>query len=121
LNRRDRGADAEELAWRHLEGAGYVLIEKNARSRLGEIDLVVERGGTLVFVEVRSRSSRRFGTAFESVDARKQRRLGRLALAYLQRRRFLDRRARFDVIAVEWQDGAPMIDHLENAFDLAGG
>jgi putative endonuclease len=121
LNRRDRGADAEELACQHLRRAGYAVVERNARSRLGEIDIVVEQAGTIVFVEVRSRSSRRFGTPFESVDARKQRRLGRLASAYLQRRHLLDRRARFDVIAVEWQDGTPMIDHLENAFDLVGG
>ena len=120
MNRHDRGRSGEDLAWDHLRRAGYELIERNARSRLGEIDLVVERQGTVVFVEVRSRTSARFGTPFESVDARKQRRLGRLAVAYLGRRRLQDRRARFDVIAVEWQDGAPKIDHLENAFELAG-
>lgn len=118
MNRRERGQSGEDLAWEHLRRAGYALIERNARSRLGEIDLVVERYGTVVFVEVRSRTGARFGTPFESVDARKQRRLGRLAAAYLWRRRLQDRRARFDVIAVEWQDGAPKIDHLENAFDV---
>jgi putative endonuclease len=121
LNRQDRGKSGEDLAWDHLRRAGYTLIERNARSRLGEIDLVVERQGTVVFVEVRSRTGTRFGTPFESVDSRKQRRLGRLATAYLSRSRLQDRRARFDVIAVEWQDGAPKLDHLENAFDLTDG
>jgi len=120
LNRRERGQSGEDLAWEHLRRAGYALIERNARGRFGEIDLVVERGGTIVFVEVRSRSTPRFGSAFESVDARKQHRLGRLAIAYLARRRLHDRRARFDVIAIQWQDGAPVIDHLENAFEVSG-
>lgn len=117
MNRRDRGRDGEDLAWDHLRRAGYSLVERNARTRLGEIDLVVERAGTIVFVEVRSRSGGRFGTALESVDGRKQRRLARLATAYLARRRLTDRRARFDVIAIEWQDGAAKIDHIENAFE----
>jgi len=118
LNRRERGSDGEELAWEHLRNAGYALVERNVRSRFGEIDLVVERQGTLVFVEVRSRTGRHFGTPLESVDPRKQRRLGRLAVAYLARRRLGDRRARFDVIGVEWQDGAPKIEHVENAFEV---
>jgi putative endonuclease len=117
LNRRDRGRDGEEAASDYLRRAGYTLIERNARSRFGEIDLIVERAGTIVFVEVRSRSGARFGTPLESVDATKQRRLTRLATAYLARRRLTDRRARFDVVAIEWQDGAAKIDHVENAFE----
>lgn len=120
MNRRDRGRDGEDLAWQHLRTAGYALVERNARSRLGEIDLVVERDGTLVFVEVRSRSGSRFGSALESIDRRKRRRLGRLAEAYLAHRRIEDRRVRFDVVAIEWQDDAPKIQHLENAFEVEG-
>jgi putative endonuclease len=118
LNRRDRGRAGEDVAWDHLRRAGYTLVARNLRSRFGEIDLVVERHGALVFVEVRGRSSTRFGTPLESVDPRKQRQLSRLAADYLARRRLQERRARFDVISVEWQDGRPRIEHLENAFEV---
>jgi putative endonuclease len=120
VSRRDLGRDGEDLARRHLEGAGYRLVEQNARSRFGEIDLIVERDGTIVFVEVRSRTGSRFGTALESVDRRKRRRLARLADGYLARRRLTDRRVRFDVVAIEWQDAGPTLQHLENAFEVEG-
>lgn len=119
MNRRERGEAGEALALQHLRRAGYALVERNARTRLGEIDLVVERAGTVVFVEVRSRTSDRFGSPLESVDRRKQHRLALLAIQYLARRRLQDRRVRFDVIAIEWQDGAPKISHVENAFEAS--
>ena len=118
MNRRERGSGGEAIAWRHLESAGYRLLAKNFRSRFGEIDLVVERAGVIVFVEVRSRRGDRFGTALESVDPRKQRQIGRMAIEFLARKRLFDRSARFDVVAIEWQDGGPRIDHLENAFEI---
>jgi putative endonuclease len=117
-DRRAVGTSSEEAAWRHLERAGYSLVARNFRSRFGEIDLVVERAGVVVFVEVRSRRGERYGSALESVDRRKQRQIGRMALEFVARRRLLDRRARFDVVAIEWQDGEPRIDHVENAFEL---
>ena len=117
MNRAERGRGGEDIAWDHLRRAGYTLVERNARTRFGEIDLVVERRGTIVFVEVRSRTTARFGSALESVDRRKRRRLALLAADYLAHRRLEDRRARFDVIAIEWQDGAPTIEHVENAFE----
>ena len=118
MNRLDRGRSSEELAWNHLRRAGYRLVARNLRTRFGEIDLVVERGDTLVFVEVRSRASARFGTPLESVDGRKRRQVARLAADFLARRRLDDRRARFDVVAVEWQDGVPKVEHVENAFEV---
>ena len=118
MNRRDRGRGSEELAWDHLRRAGYRLVARNLRTRFGEIDLVVERGDTLVFVEVRGRASTRFGTPLESVDGRKRRQVARLAADFLARRRLDDRRARFDVVAVEWQYGAPKVEHVENAFEV---
>ncbi len=118
MNRAERGRAGEDLAWEHLRHAGYRLVARNLRSRFGEIDLVVERGDTLVFVEVRTRTGTRFGTPLESIDERKRRQVARLAASFLARRRLDDRRARFDVVAVEWQDGAPKIEHVENAFEV---
>jgi putative endonuclease len=118
LNRRARGIEGEAVALGFLRDAGYRSIERNVRTRFGEIDLVMEHAGTIVFVEVRSRASFRFGTALESVDRRKQQRLARLAESYLSHHRLEGRRARFDVVAVEWQDGVPNVRHVANAFEF---
>lgn len=118
MNRRELGQAGEDAAWDHLRRAGYSLLARNLRTRAGEVDLIVTRGDTIVFVEVRGRSSSRFGTPLESVDRRKQARVARLAMEYVARNRIADRRIRFDVVAVEWQDGRPTVNHLENAFEV---
>ncbi|MGH0032086.1 MAG: YraN family protein, partial [Myxococcota bacterium] len=89
-----------------------------ARPDRVEIDLVVERAGTLVFVEVKTRRTRRFGPPEASVDARKQARLVRGAHAWLRAERRRPRRVRFDVVACEPDpDGRWRIRHLEAAFE----
>ena len=93
----------ESQALAHLQSSGLVLVERNAASKLGELDLVMRDGDTLVFVEVRSRSSMRFGGAAASVGPDKQRRLRRAAQQYLNAR-FGTRRwppCRFDVVAFD--------------------
>ena len=77
------GAQAEQAAAAYLVKRGLQLVEKNYRCRFGEIDLIMRAGVTLVFVEVRSRSSRAFGGAAASIDARKQRKLIAAAQHYL--------------------------------------
>ena len=121
MNRLERGRAAEELAMEHFCRAGYAVVARNFRTRYGEIDLIVERREALVFVEVRSRSRSDFGTGLESVDLRKQRRIARVAAAFLARHRLEDRAVRFDVVGVEWQDGGPVLDHVENAFEVGEG
>lgn len=105
------GAAAEERALAYLEQQGLVPVGRNFRCKGGEIDLVMQAGETLVFVEVRKRSSARFGGAAASVTARKQERLIRAAQFYLQRYRFPPA-CRFDVIAIEDE----RIEWLRNAF-----
>jgi putative endonuclease len=80
---RDAGARAEALAARYLESQGLVVIARNVRSRFGEIDLVARERDTLVFVEVRLRSSERFGGASASITAKKRARLAAAAEEYL--------------------------------------
>ena len=77
------GALAEQWAAHYLQQQGLKLIERNYRSRFGEIDLIMQDGVTLVFVEVRSRRSEDFGGAAASIDVRKQQRLIRTAQLYL--------------------------------------
>lgn len=111
-DRRSRGAAAEALARAHLERAGLRLVERNYRCPRGEIDLVMADGESLVFVEVRYRSSPRFGSAAESVDARKRARLIAAAGHYLLTRA-ADRPCRFDVVAADGETG---VEWLRDAF-----
>jgi len=100
VNRRV-GSEGEQAAAAYLASQGYRIIARNVRFRAGEIDLVAEEGGFLVFVEVKTRRGRGFGSPAEAVTADKRRRLVRLASLYLAR---LGRPAppcRFDVVEVE--------------------
>jgi putative endonuclease len=113
VSRAARGQDAERSACAYLERRGLVLVERNFRTRRGEIDLVMRQGRDLVFIEVRYRSNHRFGGGLESVDAAKRRRLIAAAQEYLQRHGNRCA-ARFDVVAMD-ADGR--IDWIRNAFD----
>ena len=115
------GDDAEARALRHLQQQGLTLVQRNYRvargpgARAGEVDLVMrDRDGTLVFVEVRARSSAGFGGAASSVTATKQRRLVFAAQHYLQRLASLPP-CRFDVVAVQ----AGRIEWIRAAFDAS--
>lgn len=114
------GRLGESLAVEFLIGQRYAIVEKNYRRSCGEVDIIARDGGTLVFIEVKTRHSTVFGTPFEAVDARKQRQLSRIAQEYLQTHRLSEAPARFDVIAVRLdRDNRPaVIDHMKNAFDF---
>ena len=114
------GRLGEDLAARHLESLGYVIVERNWRASVeavrGEVDIVARWGSTLVFCEVKSRRATAFD-AFAAVNWSKQRQLRRLASLYLaQGRGRVD--VRFDVIAVAWpvQGGPAVVDHIAGAF-----
>lgn len=116
LERRLLGQKGEALAVAHLKKRGMRIETRNFRCRLGEIDLIAWEGQTLVFVEVRSRTSVDYGLPQESIDYRKQRRLRQIAQFYLYGRS--EKTVRFDVVAVQFdQQGNPQhIEHITNAF-----
>ena len=107
------GAEAETLAARYLEARGLKLVERNWRSRFGELDLVLRDGDTIVMVEVRMRRSRAFGGAAASIDARKRSRLLAAAREYLARGP--DRPCRFDVVLITSGTGKPEIEWIRDA------
>jgi len=120
--RRALGARGESAAAEHLVRRGFRILERNVRCGRGEIDMVAVDGAVVVFVEVKSNRGRRFGAPEEMVTPAKQRQLTRLATWYLQRRRWLGRPARFDVVAVDWEaDATARVRHLGNAFPASGG
>jgi putative endonuclease len=117
---RTLGAEGEARAAEHLEQRGYRIVDRNARAGGVEIDLVAERAGAVVFVEVKTRRSRTHGPPEAAVDARKQARLARGAAAWLRGARRRYRRVRFDVIACELRGTRDWrLTHWENAFDAS--
>ncbi len=107
-----RGAEAEDLAVAYLQGKGMVLKARNYACRLGEIDLILQEGATIVFVEVRHRRHRGFGGAAESITAGKRAKLIATARYYLSRQRSLPP-CRFDAVLL---DGAGRIEWIRDAF-----
>ncbi|MBB3125862.1 putative endonuclease [Paenibacillus rhizosphaerae] len=118
-NRRQKGAAAEQAAADLLLSTGYRIRDRNWRCRSGELDVVAEDSGVIVFVEVRSRSAgSAFGTAAESVDFRKIRQVRSTAEVYLHAQRLENREVRFDVVAVELGRDLSIaaINHIQGAF-----
>ena len=109
------GRGGEALARAFLEQKGYALLRQNYRNGPREIDLVMQDGACIVFVEVKARSRTRFGTPAEFVTPAKMRLLTLAAEAYLIEENLLSSPARFDVVEVYLSSGR--INHIENAFD----
>lgn len=118
-DRKPMGARAEAHVAERLAAAGWTILARNWRCRLGELDIVARDGACLVCVEVRARRGTRFGSPEESVDARKQARLARLAQAYVQAAGWHGP-WRIDVVAVEASgDGTPQrVRHYKSAVGL---
>jgi putative endonuclease len=118
MERQRIGQSAEGAAVRFLESQGLIVLLRNFRRRLGELDIVACEGDILVIAEVRTRSGAQFGGAAASVDARKQRKLVRAAAQLLQQRRDLAHlRVRFDVIVVH-RPSSPQarVEWIKHAF-----
>ncbi|QDT35235.1 YraN family protein [Thalassoglobus polymorphus] len=115
------GNRGERAAARFLKKSGYRILARQARNQIGEIDLIARDGETIVFVEVKTRSSATTGHPSEAVGFQKQKQLTRTALAWLKQRNLLDHRCRFDVVSIIWQDGkTPVIEHFIHAFEAVG-
>jgi putative endonuclease len=110
------GAWGEDLALRYLIKHGYRLVERNYRTRRGEIDLILRNEGTLVFVEVKLRRGTGFGDPLEAVTPRKQATLRYLAERYLADREPDFDTVRFDVVGILASREGLRIDHVEDAF-----
>lgn len=110
------GKTGEELAQQYLRKKRYTILQTNYKVRNIELDIIAQTKKTIVFVEVKTRSSEAFGMPEEAVDARKQQRIVRAANTYMQQYPD-DYEARFDIIAVVMKDNAELeIRHTEDAF-----
>jgi putative endonuclease len=116
MARQRLGARGESLACQALEGRGYLVLHRRYRTRYGELDIVAQEAGVLVFVEVRARTSGRFGHPADSVTRQKQQRVAAMAEAYLGLEGQHDRVCRFDVVAVETDTEPPRVTIYPDAF-----
>ncbi len=101
MNSLHEGRVGEETAVKTLKKKGYRILERNHRNKLGEIDVIAEENGYLVFIEVKKRNTPRFGEAICAVDERKKRRLIRTALFYMKIHNAFACPVRFDVIGID--------------------
>ena len=113
------GQEGERLAERYLQKKGYTLVERNYRCPAGELDLIVLDRRVVVFVEVKTRTGHGFGSPLEAVEFRKQWKMIQAAQFFLAEKRLQQRDARFDVVGVSWPGREPVVEHIENAFELS--
>jgi putative endonuclease len=121
IQRQELGILGENLAVEELTRRGYAILARRYRTRYGEIDIVAEEQGTIVFVEVKAREDMTCGSAAESVTPDKQRRIVSRAVEYLARKHVTDRPCRFDVVAIDYA-GSPeqTVTVYPDAFDATG-
>lgn len=107
------GRYGEDLAVEHLRRQGLVILARNWRCSAGELDVIARDGATLVICEVKTRSSRAYGSPLEAVGPRKLRRLRELALRWLDEQGIHVPDIRFDVIGIlQPRAGTPIVDHV---------
>jgi putative endonuclease len=116
--KKELGKKGENLALRFLKKKGYRIIEQNYACKMGEMDLIAKEKDTLVFIEVKTRTSMDFGPPQLAVTEFKQRQLSKVALNFLKEKKVEDAKARFDVVAILLTPGREEIELIRDAFDL---
>ena len=114
------GRSAEDLTEQMLRKKGYRILERNLRIAGGELDLIADDQGTLVFIEVKARRGNQFGGAPYAITTRKKQQIIKLALCYLSQHGLTNKQCRFDVIlVVETNEHTPQLTHIEQAFEVS--
>lgn len=111
------GRYGEDVAVRHLQACGYVVLDRNWRCDVGEIDIVARDGATLVVCEVKTRSGSSFGSPLEAITPKKAARLRRLTACWLRVHSVRPDEIRLDVVGVVGGSGAPRIEHIRGAIE----
>jgi putative endonuclease len=118
MNSREKGSSAEALAIAYLKSKNFRIIKQNFYfGRYGEIDIIAKDGNVLVFVEVKSKSSKSSVNPIESINYKKQKHLKRAAEGYLYVNNIYEQECRFDVIIIDFTIEPPSIEHIIQAFN----
>jgi len=118
MQKKELGKKGEEVALRFLKKKGYRIMETNYVCKMGEMDLIAKEKDTLVFIEVKTRTSTMFGPPQLAVTKFKQRQLSKVALNFLKQNKLEDVKARFDVVAILIGQRGEEIELIRDAFDL---
>ena len=111
------GREGENAAEAYLKKKGYRIIEKNFRCKLGEIDIIADQDGVVVFIEVKARADHQYGHPFNAVTPTKQQKIIQVAQSFLAKHRLLEKPTKFDVVGLTADPkGAFKIELLENVF-----
>jgi putative endonuclease len=112
------GEKGEDIAAAFLKKKGYNILFRNYKCSFGEIDIIAKHKKTLSFIEVKTRSTKKYGLPQEAVTSVKQAKISRVALEFVQRYKMDNRAARFDVVSVQSLNDGYEVDLIENAFEL---
>jgi putative endonuclease len=121
VNSTKSGRLGETIAMDYLRRYGYRIVESNYRCALGEIDVIATEGKTVVFIEVKSRKTERFGEPQAAVGLQKQKKISMVAQNYLKEKKLNNVKARFDVVAVRLLPQGPKVELIRNAFESSYG
>ena len=121
ITRITTGRKGEGLALAFLKKQGYKIIEKNYRTKFGEVDVIAKDKSCICFIEVRSMNTEKFGGPEYTVDKKKQNHIAKMALLYIKRYGLENKQGRFDVVCIkDINTNSPKIRLIKNAFELDG-
>lgn len=112
-----KGKYGEKLAREYIIGKGHRIIEENYKNKIGEIDIISIDKDILVFIEVKARTNRNYGYAYEAVNYKKQRKITNISLIYMKYKNIKNIQIRYDIIEV-YLERDVYINHIEDAFSL---
>lgn len=110
------GKTGEDIATRFIKGRNYLIIERNYRCKIGEIDLIAKKDNTICFIEVKTRKSESYGRPEESINQAKIKKIKTIASYYLTSREIGDLEVSFDAILIRFKSGEYHLKHIKNAF-----
>lgn len=115
LNNRAKGIIGENIAAEYLKEKGYRIVERNYRTKVGEIDIIAEKNGILTFVEVKARSNTNFGFPYEAVNKKKLDKIIKTSLVYMKQKGYVGYQMTYDIVEVFLSNDGK-INHIENVF-----
>lgn len=115
MNNREKGLLGENMASEFLSKKGYRIIDRNYRTKIGEIDIVAKKDNILVFVEVKTRANTNYGFPYEAVNRKKLNRIVRTSFIYMKENKYVGYQMRYDIIEV-FLSNSIKINHIENVF-----
>lgn len=114
-NNLEKGLFGENQATKYLVSKGYRIIDRNYRTKIGEIDIIATKSQLLIFVEVKTRTNNNYGYPYEAVNRRKQEKIVKNSLLYIKYKNLKNYQVRYDIIEV-FLGEKPRINHIEDAF-----